>query len=70
MPNKRIILDKEKLYDLYCINMLSQKDVAIKLGCSVDTVRENLRKYNISAHTPSYHAHEQKVFLNNQHSIL
>ena len=66
MPNKRIILDKEKLYDLYCINMLSQKDVAIKLGCSVDTVRENLRKYNISAHTPSYHAHEQKVFLNNQ----
>lgn len=66
MSNKQIILDKEKLYDLYCIKMLSQKDTANELGCSVDTIRKNLRKYNISAHTPSYHAHEQKVFLNNQ----
>lgn len=38
------------MYDLYCVKMLSQKDVAKKLGCSVDTVRQNLKDYNINSH--------------------
>lgn len=46
--------------------MLSQTNVAKELGCSVDTVRQNLRDYNISAHTPNYHAHEQRVFLSDK----
>ena len=44
--------------------MLSQKKIANIKGCSIDTVRQNLRDYNIPIHIPSYHAHEQKVFLN------
>ena len=63
---RKIVLDKEKLYELYHIKMLSQNDVARELKCSVDTVRQNLRDYNIPAHTPSYHAHEQKIFLNDK----
>lgn len=64
--SRKIILDKEKLNDLYCIKMLNQKDVAKELGCSVDTVRQNLKDYSIESHTPNYHAHEQKVFLNDK----
>ena len=44
--------------------MLSQKKVADIIGCSIDTVRQNVKDYNIPIHIPSYHAHEQKVFLN------
>lgn len=44
--------------------MLSQKKVADIIGCSIDTVRQNLKDYNIPIHIPNYHAHEQKVFLN------
>lgn len=43
--------------------MLSQDNVAKSLGCSVDTVRQNLYDYNIPIHTPNYHAHVQKIFL-------
>ena len=69
--NKRIIIDKDKLYDLYCVKMLSQDNVAKELGCSVDTIRKNLKDYGIPIHTPNYHAHEQKVFLNeNQKNYL
>lgn len=64
--NNKIILDKEKLCDLYCNKMLSQSDVAEKFGCSIDTVRQNLRTYNISSHIPNYHAHMQKIFLNKE----
>lgn len=62
----RIILDEEKLYDLYCNKMLNQKDVADHFGCSIDTVRRNLKVYNIQSHTPNYHTHKQKVFLNSE----
>ncbi len=61
--NKKIILDKDKLHKLYCINNLSQKDVAKEFGCSIDVVRQNLRDYKIPTHMPNYHAHKQKVFL-------
>lgn len=64
--SRKIILDKEKLNDLYCVKMLSQKDVAKELGCSVETVRQNLIDYNIPSHTPNYNAHKQKVFLNDK----
>ena len=64
--NNKIILDKEKLCDLYCNKMLSQSDVAKKFGCSIDTVRQNLRAYNIPSHIPNYHAHMQKIFLNKE----
>ena len=62
--NKKIILDKEKLYDLYWVKMLSQANVAKELGCSPETVRRNLYDYNIQIHKPNYHAYEQKIFLN------
>lgn len=65
IPQKKIILNKDELYQLYWEQMLSQKKIADIIGCSIDTVRQNLRDYNIPIHIPSYHAHEQKVFLNN-----
>lgn len=64
ISQNKIILDKDRLYQLYWDKMLSQKETASILGCSIDVVRQNLRDYNIPIHIPSYHAHEQKVFLN------
>lgn len=61
---KKIPLDEKILYDLYCTKGLSQQNVAKKLNCSVDTVRQNLKDYNIPIHIPNYNAHQQKVFLN------
>lgn len=65
MSNKRIILNKDELYQKYIIEGLSQKDTAVYFDCSIDTIVRNLKEYNIPSHISNYHAHEQKVFLDN-----
>lgn len=64
MSNKKIILDKDELYQKYITEGLSQKDTAIYFNCSIDTIVRNLKEYKIQSHIPNYHAHEQKIFLN------
>ncbi len=62
--SKKIVLNKEDLYQKYAVEGLSQKNVAKYFGCSIDTVVRNLKEYNIQSHMPNYHTHEQKVYLN------
>jgi DNA-binding CsgD family transcriptional regulator len=50
MGNKRIILNKDELYQKYIIEKLSQKDTAVYFNCSVDTVVRNLKEYEIESH--------------------
>lgn len=64
--SRKIILDKERLNDLYCVKMLSQKDVAKELGCSIDTVRQNLRDYNIDSHTRGSWNQSNIIVLNDE----
>ena len=47
---KKIDLNKEKLYELYCIQQLSQEQVAKYFDCSIDTVRRNLKEYQFPIH--------------------
>lgn len=64
MSNKKIILDKDELYQKYIIEEFSQKDTANYFNCSAETIRQNLKNFGIPIHEPNYHAHQQKIFLN------
>lgn len=50
--NRKIVLDKNELYQKYIIENLSQKKVADYFNVSIDTVRRNLNEYEISSHQP------------------
>ena len=47
----RIDLPKEELYQKYIVENLSQQKVADYFNVSIDTIRRNLRMYNIPSHT-------------------
>ena len=49
--SSRIDLPKEELYQKYIIENLSQQKVADYFNVSVDTIKRNLKMYNISSHT-------------------
>jgi DNA invertase Pin-like site-specific DNA recombinase len=49
-------LNKNLLEDLYYKQYLSQKAIASKLGCSVDTVARNMQDYNMSVLSPTERA--------------
>lgn len=46
--------------------MLNQNNVAKELGCSVDTVRQNLRDYNIDSHTTGSWNQSNIIVLNDE----
>ena len=48
--SKKIILDKDELYQLYCIEKLPQKKVAEYFNCSIDTIKRNLTDYQFPIH--------------------
>lgn len=64
--SRKIILNKDELYQKYVVEGLSQSNTAKYFNCSVDTVARNLKDYDIESHIAGYHAHEQKVFLTSQ----
>ena len=63
---RKIILDKEELYQKYITECLSQKDVALHFGVSVDTIVANLKDYNIPSHNLSDFANKQKIILDDK----
>ena len=68
---KKIDLNKEKLYELYCIQQLSQEQVAKYFDCSIETVRRNLKEYQFPIHSFGYKNEKHVVNLSNkQQDIL
>ena len=51
MSWNKIILPKEELYEKYVNENFSQQKLADYFKVSVDTIRRNLKEYNISIHT-------------------
>ena len=64
--SRKIILNRDELYQRYVVEGLSQANTAKYFDCSVDTVVRNLKDYGIESHIAGYHAHKQKVFLTSQ----
>lgn len=56
MGKPRLFLNKNLLEDLYYKQHLSQKAIALKLGCSIDAVARNMRDYNMSVLSPTERA--------------
>lgn len=46
-PNYKYHITEEELYDLYIVQDLQQKEIAVIYGCSPTVIRHNLKKYNI-----------------------
>lgn len=71
MSNRKIILDKDELYQKYIIEGLSQKKTAEYFGCSVDTIVRNLKEYGIESHERGSWVQSDIIKLNNyQKEIL
>lgn len=51
--SKKIILDRDELYQKYTEDHLSQQKIAEYFNCSIDTVRRNLKEYGIKSNKPS-----------------
>lgn len=69
--SKKIILDKDKLYQLYCIEKLPQKKVAEYFNCSIDTIKRNLTDYQFPIHSNGSWSQSNIVKLTNkQQNVL
>lgn len=65
MNNKKIILDKDELYQKYITEGLSQKKTSEYFGCSIDTIVRNLKEYGIESHICGSWAQSNLIKLNN-----
>lgn len=61
---KKILLDKDELYQKYILECMPQKDVAKYYGVSVDTIVSNLKYYGIQSHKLADFCVKPQVFLN------
>ena len=67
----RIDLPKEELYQKYIVENLSQQKVADYFNVSIDTIRRNLRMYNIPSHTnKDWVVHEPIELSQRQYEII
>ena len=68
---RKIILDRNELYQKYITENLSQKKVADYFNVSIDTVRRNLKEYGISSHQPKdWLIHPEIVLTTRQKEII
>jgi len=68
---RKIILDRNELYQKYITENLSQKKVADYFNVSIDTVRRNLKEYGISSHQPKdWLIHPEIVLTMRQKEII
>lgn len=68
---RKIILDKNELYQKYIIENLSQKKVADYFNVSIDTIRRNLKDYEISSHQPrDWLIHSEIILTTKQKEII
>lgn len=63
---KKVILNKEQLEQLWCVQELSLEKIALKLQTSVKTVRKNIQEYNLSKEEKIY---TKKEWLYQKHFV-
>lgn len=68
---RKIALDRNELYQKYTIENLSQKKVADYFNVSIDTVRRNLKEYEIPSHQPrDWLIHPEIILTSKQKEII